>query len=86
MSPGKNADPYRSPDPIIHLLYDALFNWFALPEVVQKCKNGELSKMSKNNLLKYVDDLINHKPAEKVFVGFQERSKIQKLLDDTKVS
>ena len=30
--------------------------------------------MSKNNLLKYVDYLINHKPAEKVFVGFLEQS------------
>ena len=77
---------YFFPDPIIHSLYDALFNWFALPEVVQKYKNGELSKMSKNYLLKYLDDLINHTPAEKVFVGFLERSKIQKFLDDTKFS
>ena len=39
-----------------------------------------------NCRVKTADDFINHKPSEKVFVGFLERSNIQKLLDDTKLS
>lgn len=66
-------------DPIIHLLYDTLFNctkallsWSALPEVVQKYRNSELSK--------------NDIHAEKLFVGILARSKIQKLLNDEDVN
>ena len=77
-------------DPIIHLLYDALFDTttillsrFMSPQIVNKYKNSELNY---EEIILAVENEDNYLSREHLFVGFLARLKVKKLLENGDIS
>ena len=77
-------------DPIIHLMYDALFDTsvtllsrFISPDIVTQYKNH---KLSNEDIRIIVEDPDYYLPTNTLFVGFLGRTQANKLLHDRMIS